>query len=447
VTELELARAQMAMMFAFHIIFAVAGMGMPLLMVIAEAAHRRTGKQVFLELARRWARGTAILFAVGAVSGTVLSFELGLLWPRFMEFSGGIIGLPFALEGFAFFAEAIFLGIYLYGWGRVSPGLHLLAGVGVAVGGLLSGILVVSANGWMNSPAGFVLRDGMPVDIDPIAAMFNPAWPTTAVHMSLAAFAASGFAVAGIHAYKLLRDRENLFHRHAMAIALWVGGSAAVLLPVSGDFSARFVAKDQPVKLAAMEGQFRTERGAPLRIGGIPDSKAGTTRFAIEIPRALSLLAFHDMDAEVKGLEAFPRDDWPDPLPVHIAFQVMVACGTAMAAVALLAALLAFRTRESLFRPGFLLPAIFCSPLGIIAVEAGWTVTELGRQPWVIRGVMRTSEAVTPVTGLALPFAFFSVLYLALGLSAAWLLRREVSRSPSFPAKAADTSAAREREE
>lgn len=445
-TELALARAQMAMMFAFHIIFAVAGMGMPLLMVIAEAAHRRTGKQVFLELARRWARGTAILFAVGAVSGTVLSFELGLLWPRFMEFSGGIIGLPFALEGFAFFAEAIFLGIYLYGQDRVSPFLHMLAVIGVAVGGLMSGILVVSANGWMNSPAGFLMRDGMPIDIDPIAAMFNPAWATTAVHMSLAAFAASGFAVAGIHAYKLLRDRENLFHRHAMAIALWVGGSAAVLLPVSGDFSARFVAKDQPVKFAAMEGQFRTERGAPLRIGGIPDSEARTTRFAIEIPRALSLLAFHDMDAEVKGLEAFPRDDWPDPLPVHIAFQVMVACGTAMAAIALLAALLAFRTRESLFRPGFLLPVILCSPLGIIAVEAGWTVTELGRQPWVIRGVMRTSEAVTPVTGLALPFVFFSVLYLALGVSAALLLRREVSKSPSFPASA-DTSAGREREE
>ena len=445
-TELALARAQMSMMFAFHIIFAVAGMGMPLLMVIAEAAHRRTGKDVFLELARRWARGTAILFAVGAVSGTVLSFELGLLWPRFMAFSGGIIGLPFALEGFAFFAEAIFLGIYLYGQGRVSPALHLLAGIGVAVAGLMSGILVVSANGWMNSPAGFLMRGGSPVDIDPIAAMCNPAWATTAVHMSLAAYAGSGFAVAGIHAYKLLRDRENLFHRHAMAIALWVGGSAAVLLPVSGDFSARFVAKDQPVKLAAMEGQFRTVRGAPLRIGGIPDSRTETTSFAIEIPRALSLLAFHDIDAEVKGLEAFPRDEWPDPLPVHIAFQVMVACGTAMAAVALLAVLLAFRNRESLFRPGFLLPAIFCSPLGIIAVEAGWTVTELGRQPWVIRGVMRTSEAVTPVTGLALPFAFFSVLYLALGVSAGWLLRREVSKSPSFPS-AADTPPVLEKEE
>ncbi|MBI5575463.1 MAG: cytochrome ubiquinol oxidase subunit I [Deltaproteobacteria bacterium] len=433
-TELALARAQMAMMFAFHIVFAVAGMGMPLLMVIAEAAHRRTGKPVFLELAKRWARGTAVLFAVGAVSGTVLSFELGLLWPGFMAFSGGIVGLPFALEGFAFFAEAIFLGIYLYGWGRVSPGAHILAGIGVALGGLASGILVVSANAWMNSPAGFLLVDGKATAVDPLAAMANPAWATEAVHMSLAAFAASGFAVAGIHAYKLLGDRENLFHRHALSIALWVGGTAAVLLPVSGDFNARFLAKDQPSKLAAMEGQFRTQRGAPLRIGGIPDARSGTTRFAIEIPKALSLLAFHDADAEVKGLDAFPREEWPDPLLVHAAFQAMVACGTAMAVLALSAGLLAWRARENLLHPRFLLAVLVSSPLGIVAVQAGWCVTELGRQPWVIRGVMKTADAVTPVGGLALPFAFFSLLYLALGISAAWLLRREVSRSPSFPA-------------
>jgi cytochrome d ubiquinol oxidase subunit I len=432
-TELTLARAQMAMMFAFHIVFAVAGMGMPLLMVIAEAAHRRTGKPVFLELAKRWARGTAVLFAVGAVSGTVLSFELGLLWPRFMEFAGGIVGLPFALEGFAFFAEAIFLGIYLYGWGRVSPGLHLLAGIVVAVGGLASGILVVSANAWMNSPAGFVLSNGKAAAIDPIAAMNNPAWATEAVHMSLAAFAASGFAVAGIHAFKLLSDRENMFHRHALAIALWVGGLSAVLLPVSGDFNARFLAKDQPAKLAALEGQFRTERGAPLRIGGIPDPEKRTTAFAIEIPRGLSLLAFHDGDAEVKGLEAFPRDEWPNTLIVHIAFQMMVACGGAMAATALLAAALALKSRETPVRPLFLKAVIFCSPLGILAVQTGWVVTELGRQPWIIRGVMKTSDAVTPVTGLALPFAFFAAIYIALGFSAAWLLKREVSESPSFP--------------
>jgi len=431
--ELLFARAQMAMLFAFHIVFAVAGMGMPLLMVIAEAAHLRTGKPVSLELARRWARGTAVLFAVGAVSGTVLSFELGLLWPGFMAFSGGIVGLPFALEGFAFFAEAIFLGIYLYGWGRVRPAAHLLSGIAVALGGAMSGILVVAANAWMNSPAGFVAMDGKPTAIDPLAAMANPAWPTEAAHMTLAAFAASGFAVAGIHAYKLLRDRENLFHRHALSIALAVGGAAALLLPISGDFNARFIARDQPAKLAALEGQFRTERGAPLRIGGIPDTEKGTTRFAIEIPKGLSLLAFHDPDAEVAGLEAFLPEDRPDPLPVHLAFQLMVACGTALAAVSLLSAWRAAARRGGLFESGFLRAVVCCSPLGIVAVEAGWAVTEMGRQPWVIRGVMRTADAVTSVGGLIFPFAFFSALYLALGVSAVWLLRREVSQSPSFP--------------
>jgi cytochrome d ubiquinol oxidase subunit I len=408
-------------------------MGMPVLMVIAESVHRRTGEPVFLELARRWSRGTAVLFAVGAVSGTVLSFELGLLWPRFMEFSGGIIGLPFALEGFAFFAEAIFLGIYLYGWGRISPTAHFLSGVGVALGGVLSGILVVSANAWMNSPAGFLLVDGNPTAIDPIAAMLNPAWATEAVHMTLAAFAASGFAVAGIHAWKLLRDRGNLFHRHALSIALAVGGTAAVLLPVSGDFSARFVARDQPAKLAALEGQFRTERGAPLRIGGIPDSDKEITRFALEIPKGLSILAFHDPEAEVKGLEAFPRSDRPDPLPVHIAFQFMAACGTFLAAVSLVGGWYRLRNRERLFEPRYLLAVIAASPLGILSVEAGWIVTEVGRQPWIIRGVMRTADAVTPVGGLAIPFALFSAIYLALAFSAAWLLRREVAMSPSFP--------------
>jgi cytochrome d ubiquinol oxidase subunit I len=432
-SELLLARTQMAMLFAFHIVFAVAGMGMPLLMVIAEAAHLRTGQPVFLELAKRWARGTAVLFAVGAVSGTVLSFELGLLWPGFMAFSGAIIGLPFALEGFAFFAEAIFLGIYLYGWGRVPPVAHLFAGIAVALGGALSGILVVAANAWMNSPAGFRTAGGIPFAIDPLAAMANPAWPTEAAHMTLAAFAASGFAVAGIHAYMLLRDRGNLFHRHALSIAFAAGGAAAVLLPVSGDFNARFLARDQPAKLAALEGQFRTERGAPLRIGGIPDRESEKTRYAIEIPKGLSLLAFHDPGAEVKGLSDVPPSNRPDPLPVHIAFQLMVASGSTLAMFSLFAAWRVLKGRENLFRSGVLRAFVLCSPLGILAVEAGWTVTELGRQPWVIRGVMRTADAVTPVGGLLLPFALFTLIYFVLGISAVWILRREVAQSPSFP--------------
>lgn len=433
-TELVLARAQMAMLFSFHILFAVAGMGMPVLMVIAERAHLRTGHPVYAELARRWAKGTSVLFAMGAVSGTVLSFELGLLWPRFMAFAGGVIGLPFALEGFAFFTEAIFLGVYLYGWDRVSPRLHLASGVLVALGGILSGVFVVTANAWMNSPAGFTLVDGRPIDVSPLAAMLNPAAATETVHMTLAAFAASGFAVAGIHAFLLLRDRENLFHRKALEIALAVGCAAAVLQPISGDMNARFVARDQPVKLAALEGQFETERGAPLRIGGIPDVASRTTRFAIEVPKGLSLLAYHDPDARVQGLSDFPRDEWPNPVPVHLAFQMMVAGGTAMALLSIAAVWLFWRKREALFGRRFLIAVALCGPVGLLCVEAGWGVTEMGRQPWAIRGVMRTAEAVTPVGGLLLPFAFFSLLYLGLGAASVWLLRREVSASPFFPA-------------
>lgn len=430
-TELVLARAQMAMLFAFHILFAVAGMGMPVLMVAAEWAHLRTGRPVYLDLAKRWAAGTAVLFAVGAVSGTVLSFELGLLWPRFMEFAGGVIGLPFALEGFAFFAEAIFLGIYLYGWNRVGPRVHLLSGAVVAAGGVLSGAFVVTANAWMNSPAGFRISGGMPADVAPLAAMFNPAWKIEVVHMTLAAFAACGLAVAGIHAVMLLRGRNNPFHRRALAIALAVGGTAAVLQPVSGDFSARFLARNQPAKLAAMEGQFRTERGAPLRIGGIPDGAREETRYALEIPGGLSLLAFHDFDAEVAGLSSFPRDERPDPLPVHLAFQVMVACGTAMAALGVAAGWLGLRNREAIFGRPFLVAASACGPLGLLAVEAGWVVTETGRQPWAIHKVMRTSEAATTAGGLAIPFLFFTILYVVLGAAAAWHLRRQVAASPA----------------
>src|ERR687896_1715479 len=222
-SDLLAARSQMAMSLAFHIVFAVVGIGMPVLMVLAERRWQKTGDPICLELARRWAKGTAILFAVGAVSGTVLSFELGLLWPGFMEAAGPIIGMPFSLEGFAFFTEAIFLGVYLYGWKRISPRAHLLAGILVAVSGAASGIFVVIANAWMNSPTGFDLVDGQIVNVDPIAAMMNPMAFQQTLHMTLASYTATGFGVAGIHAFLLLFDRENAFHRRALSAALVLG--------------------------------------------------------------------------------------------------------------------------------------------------------------------------------------------------------------------------------
>src|SRR5512133_498864 len=334
-SDLLAARWLFGLSLAFHIVFAAVGVAMPLFMVLAEWRWRRTGSAAHLELARRWAKGTAILFAVGAVSGTVISFELGLLWPRFMAFAGPIIGMPFSLEGFAFFAEAIFLGIYLYGWGRVGPRLHLASGVVVAASGAASAFFVTLANAWMNVPAGFALRAGAPADIRPFAAMFPPGWAHEVVHVLLSSYAATGLAVAGIHAALLLRSPTSAFHRAALGIALAVGGTAALLQPLSGDFSARQVAATQPLKLAALEGQFETERGAPLRIGGLPDPETETVRFALEIPRGLSLLAFHDPDAEVKGLRAFPREVWPNTRLVHLAFQAMVGLGSLLALVSL----------------------------------------------------------------------------------------------------------------
>jgi len=428
--DLLAARSQMAVSLAFHIIFAVVGIGMPVLMVIAERRWQKTGDPIHLDLAKRWSKGTAILFAVGAVSGTVLSFELGLLWPGFMELAGGIIGMPFSLEGFAFFTEAIFLGIYLYGWDRISPRAHVWAGIAVAISGAASGIFVVTANSWMNSPAGFDLVGGRPVNIDPIAAMLNPMAFQQTLHMTLAAYAATGFAVGGIHAFLLLFDPANAFHRRALTAALALGAPAAVLQPISGDLSARSVAARQPIKLAAMESHFETMAAAPLTIGGFPDPESGATRYAIKIPYGLSLLAFHDPHAVVRGLQDFPREDWPNVPIVHTAFQVMVALGTYLALVSLWVFWTWLRRKDVTGSRWRLRAIALGAPMGFLAIEAGWTVTEVGRQPWIIQGVLRTADAVTPMPGLVVPFLLFTLLYCFLGVIVAWLLYRQIIRSP-----------------
>lgn len=429
-TDLFAARSQMAISLAFHIIFAVVGIGMPLLMVVAEQRWLRTKDPLDLELAKRWSKGTAILFAVGAVSGTVLSFELGLLWPRFMELAGPLIGLPFSLEGFAFFTEAIFLGIYLYGWNRIPPRAHLLAGVMVAVSGAVSGIFVVLVNAFMNAPTGFELVNGEITNIDPLKAMQSPAAFQQALHMTLAAYAATGFAVAGIHALLLLREPMNAFHRRALAIGLVVGVPAALLQPISGDISARNVAEYQPAKLAAMEALFKTRTHAPLLIGGWPDVENRTVKYGLEIPGGLSFLVAHDVAAEVKGLDQVPREDWPPVAVTHFAFQIMVGIGTLMLLVGLWVLWTVVRRQDIAAHPWLLRAIAFCAPLGFIAIEAGWTVTEVGRQPWIVHGVLRTSDAVTPMPGLVYTLVGFTLLYILLGIVVAWLLYSQIIKSP-----------------
>ena len=439
--DLLYARLQMAISLGFHIVFASIGIAMPLLMVLAEWRWIRTGSAALRELSKHWAKGTAIFFAVGAVSGTVLSFELGLLWPRFMQYAGGIIGLPFGLEGLAFFTEAIFLGVYLYAWDKVNRWMHLASGAIVAISGAMSALFVIMANAWMNAPAGF---DFDPVtrefsNIDPIAAMFNPAWKAQVVHMLVAAYMATAFAVAGVHALQLLRGRHTEFNRVALFLAMITALPMTLVQPLVGDWAATVVALNQPAKLAAMEGQFATERHAPLRIGGLPNVATGSTDYAIEIPGFLSYLAYGDFDAEVKGLNDFPRDEWPPVLITHIAFQLMVAFGTIMLGVSAWWALAVWRPwnkRVAGMRfadrpvPRLLLWAIVCcAPLGFLAIECGWVVTEVGRQPWIIHGVMRTAESVTPMRGLIAPFITFTVVYIFLAIAVVYLMMRQVRLS------------------
>jgi len=425
-TNLLAARLQMAGSLAFHIVFAVIGMAMPFLMVLAERKYRKTGDSVYRDLAKRWAKGTAIFFAVGAVSGTALSFELGLLWPRFMEFAGPIIGLPFALEGFAFFLEAIFLGIYLYGWEKVSAEMHLFAGWMVALCGTMSGVFVTTVNAWMNVPRGFVAVDGVPVQIDPIAAMLGPASFTQCLHVVISAYQCVAWGVAAVHAGALLRDRTSKFHRAALGICMPVAIVTALIQPISGDLSAKMVAEHEPVKLAAMEGQWETEQPAPLRIGGLPDEETEETPYAIEIPYLLSFLATGDPQAEIKGLKEFPPEDRPPVLITHLAFQVMVGAGVFMALVAIILIIAWLRKRTLPDSTWLLRTLIVCGPLAFIAMEAGWIVTEVGRQPWVIHGIMRTSEGVTPFPHVQWTLLLYALLYVALALITFQLVRRQV---------------------
>jgi cytochrome d ubiquinol oxidase subunit I len=410
--DLLFARSQMAMSLGFHIIFAACGMAMPLFMVIAEARYLRTRDPEDLRLARTWAKGTAVVFAVGAVSGTVLSFELGLLFPEFMRQAGPVIGMPFSLEGFAFFAEGIFLGLYLYGWDRLRPAAHLASGVVVALAGVASAGFVLIANAWMNAPVAVVMVDGQ-LRGDPIRALATPFAAHEILHMALAAYLATGLAAAALHALALLRAHDSVFHRRALGIALWVALPCAIAQPVVGHHAGQMVARHQPMKLAAIEQLEHTRRHAPISLG------------PIRVPSALSLFAYGDPNAEVKGLDKVPPVDRP-PMVVRPAFQLMVALSLWFVFISMWVGALGAR-RKPLADERWLLKAlVITGPLGFVAIEAGWVVTEVGRQPWVIYGLLRTANSVTPMPGLWIPLTTFTLVYLGLAAAVLLILSRQL---------------------
>jgi len=429
VSHLTTGRAQIGTSLSFHLFFAVLGVGLPLMMLTAEGMHLRTGDPVWRALARRWSKVFGVLFAVGAVSGTIISFELGLLWPRFMAYAGGIIGLPFSLEGAAFFIEAVFVGIYLYGWERLSPRVHWLAGIPIAVSAAASAFFIVTANAWMNVPRGFQIVHGRVTHVDPLAAMFNPAWATETSHMVLGAYLATAFGVASVYAVGMLRGRRNAYHRKAIALGL---SMAAILAPLQvgvGDLLGRTVAAHQPATLAAIEGIDHTEKGAGLNVGGFPFPGHHGDVLNVKVPHLLSLLAFDQPGATVRGLNTFPKADrTPLTAPVRLAFIGMVGIGTGLVGLGLWYWLRRRRAGSGPEDRMTLMALAAAGPLAFLANELGWLVSEFGRQPWIVYGVFRTSSAITTAPGLGATFTAFTLVYVALTVLTLWTVRRIAAR-------------------
>ena len=437
VSHLTAGRGQMGTSLSFHLFFAVLGVGLPLMMLIAEGMHLRTGDPVWRALARRWSKVFAILFAVGAASGTIISFELGLLWPRFMAFAGGIIGLPFSLEGAAFFIEAVFVGIYLYGWDRLPARLHWLSGFPIALASAASAFFIVTANAWMNVPRGFQIVHGQVRHVNVLAAMFNPAWATETTHMVLGAYLATTFGVAAVYAVGMLRGRRDSYHRKAITVSLSLAAIIAPLQLGVGDLLGRTVAQHQPATLAAIEGVTHTESGAGLNLGGIQLPGHATTVLNVKVPNLLSLLAYDRPNAPVRGLDTFPKADrTPLAWATRLAFIGMVGIGTGLVLLSLW-----YWLRRRRNGPGpedrlTLIALAGAGPLAFLANELGWLVSEFGRQPWVVYGVFRTSSAITTAPGLGATFTGFTLLYIGLSAVTVWGVRRVSTGTPALPASA-----------
>jgi cytochrome bd ubiquinol oxidase subunit I len=425
------ARQMQALSFAVHIPLVCFGIAFPALVLFVEWLYLRTGDELYRTLAKRWTKVMAALFAAGVVTGTILSFEMGLLWPAFTATFGSVFGLGFAIEGFSFFMEAIFIGIYIYGWERLSPRAHFASGIPIAIAGFTGSLTVISVNGWMNHPTGFHIREGKAVDVHPVEALFgNSYFWHELVHMYLAGYIVTGFLVAAAYAVGSLRGRWGRYERTALAIPLTVAALCSPVQVLVGDWNGREVARAQPSKLASFEGLGQTGQGAPVHLLGW--YKDGRVEYGISIPRLLSLLAYHDPNAPVAGLDAVPADERPPVNVVRVAFQTMVGIGTMLALLGFAYLAVRWRHRRLPESPWFYRALVVAGPLSVVALICGWVTTEVGRQPWVVYRVMRTSEAVTGAGGIPVGYATLALVYLALALAVAWILRR-LARLPLDP--------------
>ena len=425
------ARAVFGMSLSFHIMFAALGVVMPFFLLLSQGLYLRRKNPVYLALNKKWTTAFAITYAVGAVSGVVLTFGLGLFWPRFMDFAGPMIGVPLSIEVMFFLLEAIFLGIYLFGRDMLSPWLHWASAIPLLIGGFASMIVVILANSWMNTPVGFEVNEaGEVVNVDVFAAMFSPSWYAEASHMSVAAFEAVGFAFAAVYAFGMLRGRRDQYHRNGLFLGMMVATLAAPLMIFSGDHTARQLAANEPAKLAAIEPLFETQEGAPLSIGGWPDMEAEEMRYDIEIPTLLSVLSLDDPGAPIQGLNEFPEDERPDPRAVWWAYDAMTGIGFFLATIIPVFWIFYWRSRGvPTYKP--LLAALTLSGfLGFLAILLGWIVTEEGRQPWVAQGVMRIDEGFTLAPGIGIAFIGFALLYVFLSTTLVWLLKRIATGAP-----------------
>jgi cytochrome d ubiquinol oxidase subunit I len=421
--DLLWARELQTLSFTVHIPLACFAMAFPAMVLFAEWRWLRTGERAYRTLAERWSKVMLVLFSVGVVTGTILSFELGLLWPEFMGRFGEVFGLAFGLEGFAFFAEAIFIAIYVYGWEHLAPKAHLLSGIPVVLAAFGGSLCVISVSGWMNNPVGFDLVDGRVSNVRPWRALFNDYLWHEYVHMYVAALMVTGFLVAGAYARPWLRGDRGPYVRAALAIPLTVAALAAPAQLVVGDWAGRSVAVEQPAKLAAFEGLPHSTARAPVTIGGWYSE--GEVHGGLEIPALLSLLSRHDPNAEVPGLDVVPPQDRPRAInTVRTSFQVMVSIGILLAGLGVFYLVVRWRHRRLPRGRRFYRLLVAAGPLAVVALLCGWVTTEVGRQPWIVYEVMRTGDAVTRARGL--PYIFVAVLavYLALATIAWWSLRR-----------------------